>query len=496
MTNKKVEKSTHIINAIYYTLMPFVRSVLSFLILPVMTKYLTPDNYGVLTFITMLTTFSWMFYLGLNNACYRLYFKYKDDIHTLRKMLSTNILFIVTVSLFYCALIFTLFPFFNNYFFTGQLKVIWLILALLQFTLVYLNTINQDILRIQYEGRKWFFNEFSTTIIMIFLSIILVLTRKFTFEAIIIANLTAESVKYVITCLQLREYYGPVFSKTLLKESLIYSWPQTPSGIIGFLYSYFDKILLSKIKGLTQVGILDISNKFSLLLKTNMDGISGVFSPVSLELLTQNTQYSLKKLADICLKLIFLILFLSSIVILFSKELILLFTAKEYHFAIYVIPIYIHSQVFAVLGMVSYWLIYYHHHKTFWQIPLSAIGLASNSVANIFLIPKYGLIGAAIAMFVSCGLTQLVQFFVGLKITPIPINIFKLSLMFFMLFVETGVLYLLYYLKLNILSDIFIKLAMLLLFVLIGQIWGMFNFNDIKDLLIVFQKKIKKIKVF
>lgn len=489
--NKKSVRATHITNVFFYTAMPLIRSALNFLSLPILTRYLSPDKYGIISLITMIATFGWMFCLGINNASYRLFFKYKDDIGKLRSLLSTNLLFTISALFLYSLVIVFLFPFFNNYFFKNQLRIIWIILALIQFSLIYINTVNQDILKIKFEGKKWFFNELISTVIMVALTIILAVNKKMTFEAIIIGSLTAEIVKFCLVSAQLHAYYSIVFKPSILKESLGYSWLQSPAAIISFTYSYFDKILLSRLRGLTQVGILDMSNRISLILKANMDGISGVFSPVSLELLTENTKESLKKLADICLQVVFFTLLLSVGIILFSKEIILLLTAKEYHFAIYIAPIYIYYQVFGVLGMIAYWLIYFHAQNTFWQIPINIIGLVSNTIANIILIPRYGLIGAAIAVFLSTGLTQVIQFAVGIRIIPIPINKFKLASMFFMLFAETSGLYLLYYLSPGHIIEIFIKIIMFLGFAGFGLATGLFNFVQIKEVSAIFKDKVK-----
>lgn len=488
--NNKTVKATHITNMFLYTVMPLIKGLLSFLMLPILTRYLSPANYGIISLITMISTFSWMFCLGVNNASYRLFFKYKNDMDKLRELLSSNLVFIVLSSIFYCSIVIVIFPFINTYLFKNQLKIVWLILAIFLFSLVYVNTLNQDILKIKFEGKKWFFNELVSSIIMFTLSLILVVSKMFTFEAIILANLVAEIIKCIMIYAQLYSYYSLTFKVSFLKESLIYSWPQTPASVISFVYSYFDKLLLSRLRGLTQVGILDMSSRVSLILKTNMDGISGVFSPVSLELLTENTKESLKKLADICLQVVFFVLLLSLGIILFSKELILLLTAKEYHFAIYVAPIYIYYHIFGVLGMVAYWLIYFQAQKTFWQIPISIIGLISNTIANIILIPRYGLMGAAIAVFLSAGITQAVQFLIGIKITPIPINILKLSVMFFVLFTETAALYFLYYLNLGILLEILIKLIMLLAFVLVGLLGKICDYRLINEIFSIFLRKI------
>jgi len=486
-----MNKEKYITNTFYYTALPLLRNALSFVTLPIMTRFLSPNDYGILALIGMITSFSGMFFLGLNNATFRFYFKYKDDLAKLRELFSTCLAFIIASIVIYGLLIVAAYPFLNSYFFKNKLSLIWILMAFAQFALSYINIINQYIYQNQHEGKKWFLNELLAVAIQIPLSIILVLTRQFTFESIIIAGFAAEGVKFVLLFFQLRKYYAFVFRYPVFKESFGYSWPQVPTSLISFGYSYLDRILLSRFQGLSQVGILDMSSRIGSILKMSMDGIGGTLSPLTLELLTTNTKESLKKLADLNLKIIFLVLFSGLSLILFTKEFVILLTTHEYHFIIYIAPIYVYYHIFGVLGMIAYWLIYYHSKYTFWQIPINVTMLVCNTVANIILIPRYGVIGAAIATFISSGIVQSAQFFIGMRLTPIPMKIYKIVLMFLLLFSETGALYVIYYFNVGLFLGIFIKLLMLLIFIQASLFMGVFTIAEAKEIITGFKNRIQ-----
>jgi len=489
LTNKK---TNYIKNTFFYVGIPILRNILAFITLPIMTRFLSPADYGVLSLIMMISSFCAMFYMGINNASYRYYFKYNDDIQKLRAMFSSNLVFLLGVSLAYGILLYFAFPTLNQWLFRGRLAFVWVLIAFIQFALGYINLINQNIFQNQHQGKKWFLNEVVSLVILTGFSIILVLTGKFTFEAIILASISAEIVKSVILFSQLREYYGILFSKIFLKETFLYSWPQLPTALIGFGYSYFDKILLSRFQGLYQVGILDIGSRISSIMKMSIDGVSGVLSPLTLELLKENTKESIKKLADLNLKITFLLLFIGFSIILSTKEIVHILTPKDYHFVIYVVPIYIYYHIFGVLGLISYWLIYYHPSKTFWAMPINLVFSMASIFANILLIPKFGVMGAAFAAFIAAALAQGAQLFIGLRITPVPIDRGRLALMLGTLFAGTAFLYFLYYIDLNIIVEISIKLFMLLLFVLIAVIARIINFGEIKELVAILTRKMQR----
>jgi O-antigen/teichoic acid export membrane protein len=484
-------KPKYIKNTIFYIGLPLIRNLLAFLTLPIMTRYLSPADYGALSLILMASSFCGIFFMGLTNASYRYYFDYKEDIRALRAMFSTYFFFIAGVSLVYGIVLSFVFPTLNHLLFKNKVDFIWLLLSFIQYALANVNGMNQYLFQNQHKGGNWFFNEAVAISIQIPLSIILVLTTKFTFEAMIIASISAEIIKFVIIIFQLRMYYGITFNNSLLKEAFIYSWPQIPSSLISFGYMYLDRVLLSRFQGLTQVGILDIGNRISTILKMSMDGVSGVLSPITLELLKENTEESFKKLADLNLKITFILLFLAFSIILFTKEMVYLLTTKAYYFVIYVVPIYIYYHIFGILGMISYWLIYYHPSKTFWTIPINIIFLSVSSVANILLIPQFGVMGASFAAFVASAIAQGTQFFIGLSITPVPMDKLKLAIMFGSLFSGTAILYFLYYVNFSMIIEIFIKIFMLFLFVMIAIRSQVINISEIKELVAMLTNKIQ-----
>ncbi len=489
-TNKK-----HLKNTFYYTAAPFIRNLLLFLTLPILTRYLSPADYGKVNLITMLASFASMFFMGVQNSTVRFFFKYKSDNDLLKSMLSTNIIFVIISTAVYYLILLFCYPYINKYILNDGISFVWLSLGFFQFALMYVNTINQYFLQNSLEGKKWFYNEIVATVVQVFLSIFFVTTMGFRFEALILSGFLAELVKFFLSYLRVMSFYSFKLSSTFLKESLKYSWPQTPTNLVSFSYSYLDKILLSKFQNMSQVGFADLSSKISNILKMTTDGIAGTLSPVTLNLLHDGSKESLKKLSDINLKVIFLLFGAGLFLILFTKELILLLTTQEYHYLMYIAPIYMYYHIFGVLGMVSYWLIYYHTNKTFLQIPLNVINLVVSTAINIILIPRYGIWGAAIAIAGSSAVTQLVQFIVALRITPIPLDIVKIGLLFTLVVVETGVLYVLYWLNINIVLDIMIKIGMFSFFIFFGALIKVYIFEDVKILFYMIVDKLKGKKV-
>lgn len=454
-------RSRILANTFYYTAMPFLRNGLAFITLPILTSVLTPADYGVVGLVTVVSSFGVFAFCGVGNACYRYYFKYKDSPEELNLFFSTAVLFVLCATVVYSLALFLVYRPLNDFLFQGKVEFKWFLLGFLQVVFNYLGMINQYVFQSRHEGRRWFINESAFTALYVSLSLFLVLVTKLRFEALILAGLSAEILKTTVSYLPLKRLYSPRFSRGMLSEALGYSWPQVPAGIIGFSYTYLDRVIMSRVQGLSQVGVLDMSARVASTVKMALDGVGGVLSPKTLELLKDGTDEAKQKLADISLKALAAVLCVSLLIILFSKELVLVLIRGDFRQVIYVAPLYIYSHIFGALGMLSHWLIYYHKEKTWLQIPILTTGLVTGTILNLLLIPRYGLMGAAAAMFLTSGIVQTAQFYIGLKCTPVPFDLGKIKALFGALIFETALMYGLYALGLHWGAEIAVKVLML-----------------------------------
>lgn len=486
-------KARFVKNTFYYMLAPLLRNGITFATLPIITRCINPEDYGVINMITAVALLGSIPAASITGATARFYFAHKDTPKDLGEMLGSNLFFMLASSGLFFAAAWLFFTPLNTAVFRGQVTYPWFFAAALQYVFVYINVANQTLIQNRHEGRNWFFNEACTTAAYAVLSVALVL-YGLKWQALVLAGLLSEAFKTILSFWRVRNLYIFRLNPILLKRSLLYSWPQAPSSIIGLVYSYFDKFIMNRLKGMFQVGILDMSSRFGLVMKMAVDGVAGALSPLTLELISENTPAALQKLANIQLKVMALMLFIGLTVILISKQLVVLLTAPAYHQLIYVVPVYIYYQVFGSLALVSYWLIYHDPKKTYLQIPLNLVGLVIGTAANFLLIPRYGLMGAAYAMFGSMGLMQAFQLYIGIKLTRVPLNLGKLSLLFLVLFAETGFLYYLYAQGLSWPLEVLCKTVMLALFPAVCFSTGIATSGDMKFFAGIIKDKLAGLK--
>jgi hypothetical protein len=67
-TEQSNKKTKYIKNTLLYITIPFARNLLAFLTLPILTRFLSPADYGTLSLIFVITSFSGIFFMDISNA--------------------------------------------------------------------------------------------------------------------------------------------------------------------------------------------------------------------------------------------------------------------------------------------------------------------------------------------------------------------------------------------------------------------------------------------
>ncbi|MGB3776646.1 MAG: oligosaccharide flippase family protein, partial [Leeuwenhoekiella sp.] len=96
-------------NTLYYSIGNFVTKALSFLLLPLYLKYLTPDDYGIVNSMQVFSGIILIFLtFGLERSIYRLFFDYKTTGEK-KDFLGTVALSILGIALLVCTVLFLLY---------------------------------------------------------------------------------------------------------------------------------------------------------------------------------------------------------------------------------------------------------------------------------------------------------------------------------------------------------------------------------------------------
>ena len=215
------------------------------------------------------------------------------------------------------------------------------------------------------------------------------------------------AIAYQISGQNLRAWRANwVLAKNLLRES----WPLILSNLAIMVYVRVDQVMLGQLTDDRAVGIYAAAARISevwpfigLAIVTSVNASLIEAKKNSEKLYYQKLQYLLNWLAAIVYAIAIPMVF-------FSTPLILLVFGSEYAPAGPILSVHIWSAMFGFLGLAkSFWIA--NEGLTVYALATSSSGAALNILLNLWLIPNYREMGAAIATVVSYGFTDYVTCF-------------------------------------------------------------------------------------
>jgi len=323
------------------------------------------------------------------------------------------------------------------------------------------------LLTAQSRSKEYAIVTITRVIINNILSFYFIIQFSLTFMAKIYAAIITQLFLVLILLFLIRDMIGFKFSLSKLKKSLIFSYPNAPRSIIGLIYKSFDKILLNKITGIDSVGYYAIGSQLANTIKIISNSLGKAFNRYFFDL-SRNEEPSNKSIiVERYYQIAYFILFFGLCLIIFSEEIITIFTSSEFKPAMYILPVYVFYHLFAVLGFISVPQIMFAE-KMIYLLPPAIISIIINILLNIALIPSYGAVGAALATAIAQLVTCIVIYYFGQKAFYLPVNLSKILKLFLILLILSFLVYPIMISNLNILTKLLLKIVIVSLYVFYG----------------------------
>ncbi len=195
--------------------------------------------------------------------------------------------------------------------------------------------------------------------------------------------------------------FDPQYAKSLLKDA----WPLIVTSISVAIYMKIDQVMLKNMVNANAVGNYAVAVRVSeLWYFIPMTIASSVFPSIisskkdSIEKYHRRLQYLYDVMVAIAVAIAIPMTFLSDF-------LIQLLFGSEYNMAGGVLALHIWAGIFVFLGVArGKWVINENYQK--FTMIFMIIGALVNVLLNIFLIPEYGIMGAAWATVISQALSS------------------------------------------------------------------------------------------
>jgi len=370
-----------------YVLAQFLTLGLASITLPIYTRLMSPDEYGVMSVFTSFEVIiTIIFGLGIRGAVSRYYYEDKNDFFD---YLSSNIwlILIASVGLTTLAILFQnqLQSFINIPY--GMMYIAFGIAipqAIFQLYESYLQASKQSKKVASLNVIRALLATGLTIAIMVQMD-----NEKYYAKAI--GQGVGAIMLFIITLFYLKNNLKFSIKKEHLGYSLVFGLPIILHLLSQNILSSFDQIIINQLVGQYQTGIYSVAYRIGMVQSVISMGVLKAWIPMFYEKLNKDKNEEITILAK---KYSIIVMLVAVFLIFFAKEIIVILADKKYHEALGIIPIVVVSYFFFFLYTI-YVNYAFYEKKTKNIAALTIIASGLNVLLNYLLIPKFGYIAAA-----------------------------------------------------------------------------------------------------
>jgi O-antigen/teichoic acid export membrane protein len=396
----------------FYAIFAFMNKGMSFLLTPLFTRYLTPEDYGVYAlFLTATLIYDTLLSFCVGDAICYVYFKPSE--YSIREYVSTF--------LFFCSGMFVvhiiglagliLFPF-------EALRIpAWLLLA----PLTALSGIMMSVVSLMWQLREepisyGRFN-FCYVVLQLLLQTMAVAFFKLGWQGVLGAQgiLALITITMALSLLNKNGWWGFCFNKGCLRFGLKFGLSFIPNTLAYRLYDSVGRFLVTQKFSLTETGIYSAGQRLGAIMNVYNQSFLNTYRPWLLKKLTGDVRQERRKIIiSTILAFISMILFAggSSFCMYISRNLIL---GKNFERS--AVFIFWSTLAYALNGMYNVIVLFIYQNGKFWTLSLlTTIAVGLNIFLTWYFLKIFGLAGAAYAPVLAWAATLALSIVVAIRL--------------------------------------------------------------------------------
>jgi O-antigen/teichoic acid export membrane protein len=393
-----MSKLKTVTNVALYTAGEIIPRVLSFLLLPVLTRYLTTSDYGISSYINTTLTFLYVLTtLSVNTYTLRSYYNYTTESEK-KKLLGNIFVFLVGWGFIMLCLEALLLPFLLNAFSVNVPFYPYFLLGLIINFFDVIAVIPLVAYRVNENAKGFVMLSVGRTLLQYILILIFVAYFKMGLFGSFLGRLAACFPFCIIYILVIKNKGTFYFNMTQIKKALHFSLPLLPGVLSYLIISIFDRIILERYVSLSDLGLYSVAATLALTLNIIIQGIYRSFEQ---QIFREHAHKYFMEFADKLFKIFIAALYIPGFaMVLFARETLLFFTSSQYlpaeKYVVYLVVAVIISGINTFLTTL---LIANNSRKVITYTFLAAAGISF--IANLLFIKYFGVLGACIASIIS-----------------------------------------------------------------------------------------------
>lgn len=415
------EAVTYLISNVLYSSIPFI-------LLPILTRFLTKEEYGEVSMYYTLVSLLGAF-IGVNSHSFasRKYFDRVDE-EDLREWNTSSMFVLVYSSIFMFIILFLCNSYISNIF---GLNSAYIYMAYISSVFLFLTNYRLIQWQIRKKAKYYGIFQVSQALINFIITILFVVVMGMKGEGRINAYFITSIIFGILGLIvmnrdRLFDFNRPKISQ--IKEILVFGLPLIFHVGGNFLLGAADRVIIKNNMSLGDVGIYTVGVQFSLVLGVVFNAINKAYVPWLFEKLgdaSLNTKVKITKITSLYFLILIAVIGLGFVIGPFIIESIV---GNEFTEAREVIGYLLAGQCFvgAYLMVTNY---IFYVKRTGVLATITVFSGIFNLVLMYYLTKIYGLKGAAVSFTFSMFIRFIITFLVAQKYYPMPwirgVNVLK-----------------------------------------------------------------------
>jgi len=426
-----------------YGIANLLNRAISFLLLPLYTRYLTPADYGTLDLLYFTTAFIGMIVdMGIGAAMSRYYFDSEDQKERNLAVSSAFygfgvgsgflILFFISISGFLSDLVFRA---------TSQMNfVIWMLSRLSDATPVALShnysglmilslaglaldifvNVSYNYLRIRQRSIRLTVVAMSRLIMQIGFNVLFLVGFGWGVAGILVSAVIVNGVLVAYLVPSTLKEVGVTFSWPKLKGMITYGLPLIPSNILAYIVNVSDRFFVNAYVGLAQTGLYTLGYRFGILVNEFVSSpFAQIWVPRRFEMFQKPDAE--RVFARIFTYFAAALFFVGLVISVATKDVIRIMSEEAYWDAYLVVPIIVLAYIVSSFQMHFNVGIMFKK-KTKYLMYINFVTGGINILLNFIMISRWGMWGAAWATLICFVIKVALIYVVGNRLVKIAIE--------------------------------------------------------------------------
>lgn len=414
----KIWKNSLVKSTFVYVISTFINSGIAILLLPILTRYLDTEEYGILSMIN--ATVSVLIPFTGMSASSALERKLADNQTYENKKYLFNCYVVVSAATMTVSLIVLKFSEFISGYSGIPYDLLWCVVILACFDV--LINIALSVLQFNQHVKVYALYRNGETLFNLGLSIFLVVIAGLSLKGRVYAILISKSAASLVgICLTLKIIgIVPQIQKKYITDQVAnYGIPMIPTALKGTILNYMDRLFITNMKSLSETGLYSVGNQFSLPVLFLAQAFNMAYVPWLYRKLAENKEEDKRKLVKFTyfyfLAIIIIALFWS---VMIGFVLNYIVGGKYVESVSYIIWLSLGYAFTGMHMMVVNYIYFMKRIKIYNLVTITVI--ASNIILNYVLIHKNGSIGAAQATLSVNVISFILTWILAGKIYKMP----------------------------------------------------------------------------